>query len=386
MIRTFLSPPDVGQRERDLLLDAFDSNWIAPLGPHVDAFEREFAVAIGVRHAVALSSGTAALHLALHALGIGRGDEVVTSTMTFAATANAIRYVGARPVFVDVSPDSWTLDPDLVEEELRDRERAGHPAAAVLTVDLYGQCADYARLTEICRQYDVPLVEDAAEALGATCGGASAGAFGECAAFSFNGNKIITTSGGGMLVSGRRELVERARHLSTQARDPAPHYQHSVIGFNYRLSNLLAAVGRAQLQSLPDKIERRRAVNRRYRAALAGMPGIRFMPEAAYGRSNSWLTCVTVAPALFGATREDVRLALEAEGIESRPLWKPMHLQPVYEVCAMRNRSVAERLFADGLCLPSGSSLSIDEQQRVIDIVAATSETVAVAARAVRYA
>ena len=372
MQRIYLSPPDAGELERRLLMEAFDSNWIAPLGPHVDAFEREFAESVGVPHAVALSSGTAALHLALLILGIGRGDDVVTSTMTFAATANAIAYVGANPMFVDVSPETWNLDPNLLEEELKWRAERGRQAAAVLAVDLYGQCADYARITGICGRYGVPLIEDAAEGLGATYGTAKAGSFGECAAFSFNGNKIITTSGGGMLVSHRRDIADRARHLSTQARDPEPHYQHSEIGYNYRLSNLLAAIGRGQLQSLPDKLARRRAINDRYRRGLQLVPGVAFMPEADYGRSNCWLTCVTVTPRLFGATREDIRLKLESENIESRPLWKPMHLQPVFRACAMRGGAVSEDLFTHGLCLPSGSSLTAAQQARVMDAFAST--------------
>jgi dTDP-4-amino-4,6-dideoxygalactose transaminase len=374
LTRTYLSPPDVGPEERRLLLDAFDSNWIAPLGPHVEAFEHEFAEAVGVAHAVALSSGTAALHLALQILGVSRGDDVLTSTMTFAATANAITYVGANPVFVDVSPDTWTLDPDLLDEELARRARRGKQAAAVLTVDLYGQCADYGRIAAVCRRHGVPIVEDAAEALGASYGDAHAGAFGECAAFSFNGNKIITTSGGGMLVSNRRDIIERARHLATQARDPAPHYQHSEIGFNYRLSNLLAAVGRGQLRSLPEKIARRRAVNDAYRRALQ-LPGLEFMPESGYGRSNCWLTCITVSPTGFGASREDIRLALEVENIESRPLWKPMHLQPVFSACPVLGGSVARDLFERGLCLPSGSTLRAADQARVIDVIASTHAT-----------
>jgi pyridoxal phosphate-dependent aminotransferase EpsN len=370
LTRTYLSPPDVGSEERLLLLDAFDSGWIAPLGPHVDAFEREFAKYVGVPHAVALSSGTAALHLALQILNVARGAQVLTSTMTFAATANAITYVGATPAFVDVSRDTWNLDPDLLEQELERHSRNGKQVAAVVSVDLYGQCADYGRITDICARFGVPLVEDAAEALGATYSGISAGTFGECAAFSFNGNKIITTSGGGMLVSHRKDIVTRARHLATQARDSAPHYQHSDIGYNYRLSNLLAALGRGQLKSLPGKLTRRRAVNEAYRDSLSQLPGIDFMPEAGYGRSNCWLTCVTVDPALFGASREDIRLALEAENIESRPLWKPMHLQPVFNACPVVGGSVAEELFERGLCLPSGSSLTRADQSRIIDVVA----------------
>jgi dTDP-4-amino-4,6-dideoxygalactose transaminase len=367
--RIYLSPPDMGRAERELLLDAFDSGWIAPLGPHVDDFEREFAAAVDVPFAVALSSGTAALHLALEILGVGRRNEVITSTLTFAATANAICYQGARPVFLDVSSATWTIDPDLLEEELASRARRNRPAAAVVAVDLYGQCADYERIERVCREYGVPLIEDAAEGLGATCGSRPAGAFGACAAFSFNGNKIITTSGGGMLVSRRREIVERARHLSTQARQPAPHYEHEEVGYNYRLSNLLAAIGRGQLASLGDKIARRREINARYRAALGALPGVAFMPEAEYGRSNSWLTCLTLDPREFGADREMVRQFLESRNIESRPVWKPMHLQPVFQNCEARRGQVAEALFRDGLCLPSGSGLATDEQQRVIAAV-----------------
>jgi dTDP-4-amino-4,6-dideoxygalactose transaminase len=366
MPRIYLSPPDVGALERQFLLDAFDSNWIAPLGPHVDRFEAEFAAAIGVPHAVALSSGTAALHLALLANGVGRGDEVLTSTLTFAATANAITYVGAEPVFIDSSAETWTLDPDLLEDELAARAKRRRLPAAVVTVDLYGQCCDYARVAEACGRYGVPLIEDAAEALGASCGTRSAGAFGTCAAFSFNGNKIITTSGGGMLVSHDRGMVERVRHLATQARDPAPHYEHSETGFNYRLSNLLAALGRAQLEGLAERIGKRRAIRARYETALGLRRGLRFLPEARYGRSNAWLTCLTIDEAEFGASREDVRLHLESQDIETRPVWKPMHLQPVFRHCQIRGGGVSARLFETGLCLPSGSALSGQEQASVI--------------------
>ena len=366
MNRIYLSPPDVGPEERELLLDAFDSGWIAPLGPHVDAFECELAEAVGVPHAVALSSGTAALHLGLRILGVGRGDEVITSTLTFAATANAICYQGAAPVFLDVSRDTWNLDPDLLEEELAARNRRNERPAAVVPVDLYGQCADYQRITEICERFGVPVLEDAAEALGASCGSRRAGAFGDCAAFSFNGNKIITTSGGGMLVSRRRDIVERARHLSTQARKPAAHYEHEDIGFNYRMSNLLAAVGRGQLARLEQKVARRRGLNLAYRAALGGYAGVSFMPEAPYGRSNAWLTVVTIDAEAFGADREAIRRHLESRNVESRPVWKPMHMQPVFRSCEVRGGDVAGQLFRDGLCLPSGSSLTDDQQRFVI--------------------
>ena len=365
MTRIYLSPPDVGPEERELLLDAFDSGWIAPLGPHVDAFERELAAAVGVPYAVALSSGTAALHLGLQILGVGRGDEVITSTLTFAATANAICYQAASPVFLDVSRDTWNLDPDLLEEELASRNRRNRLPAAVVPVDLYGQCADYARISTICERFGVPVLEDAAEALGASCGSRRAGAFGDCAAFSFNGNKIITTSGGGMLVSHRRDIAERARHLSTQARQPAAHYEHEEVGFNYRMSNLLAAVGRGQLARLEQKVARRRGIKLAYRAALGGHAGVSFMPEAPYGHSNAWLTVVTIDAAAFGTDREAIRLHLESRNVESRPVWKPMHMQPVFRSCEVRGGDVAGQLFRDGLCLPSGSSLT-DEQQRFV--------------------
>ena len=365
MKRIFLSPPDVGPNERRLMLDAFDSNWIAPVGPHLDAFEREFAETIGVPHAVALSSGTAALHLGLIAAGVQRGDRVVTSTLTFAATANAALYLGAKPVFVDVSPQTWTLDPDLVAEELAASAKRGRRVGAVIAVDLYGQCADYGRLLQITERYGVPLIADSAEALGASYRGVKAGGFGLCAAFSFNGNKIITTGGGGMLVSHDRAVAERVRHLATQAREPVAHYEHLEVGYNYRMSNLLAAVGRGQLATLSGKVAIRREINQWYRSALT-QPGISFMPEAAYGRSNGWLTCIRIAADAFGATRDEVRTHLEAQGIESRPVWKPLHLQPAFRGCETRGGGIARGLFLDGLCLPSGSSLSLGDQCRVI--------------------
>lgn len=365
MVRVYLSPPHMGEQERALLLEAFDSNWIAPLGPHVDAFERELAAKVGVPHAAALSSGTAGIHLALEILGVGPGDEVIASSLTFSATANPIVYRGATPVFVDSSRETWNMDPGLLEEELAACAKRGKLPKAVIAVDLYGQCADLGAISRACARYDVPLIEDAAEALGATYGDRSAGSFGAFGIFSFNGNKIITTSGGGMLVSSRKDWIERARHLATQARDPAPHYQHTRIGYNYRMSNLLAAVGRGQLRVLEQRVEQRRANNAYYRSALKDVPGIVFMPEAFYGRSNCWLTCVLIDPGLYGMTREDVRLRLDALGIESRPVWKPMHLQPVFSACRVRGGAVAEELFEKGLCLPSGSSLAAADREQV---------------------
>jgi dTDP-4-amino-4,6-dideoxygalactose transaminase len=361
MSRLFLSPPDVGPRERELLLDAFDSNWIAPLGPHVDAFECEFAEFVGVAHAAALSSGTAALHLALMLLGVRSGDDVLVPTLTFAATANAVTYVGARPVFLDSEWATWNVDPSLVEEELAERARAGRPQpAAVIVVDLYGQCASYDPILETCARHGVPVIEDAAEALGATYRGRAAGSFGAVNVFSFNGNKIITTSGGGMLAADDAVLVERARHLSTQAREPAPHYEHHEIGFNYRMSNLLAALGRAQLEGLPAKVARRREVNRAYRAALADIAGIDFLPDAPDGEPTNWLTVVTLDDPT------PVRDHLASLDIEARPAWKPMHLQPVFAGCPVRGGAVAEAIFRRGLCLPSGSSMTDADVERVV--------------------
>ncbi len=373
MARIYLSPPHASGRELELVTEAIESNWLAPLGPHVDAFERELAEAVDVEHAVALSSGTAALHLALVVLGIGAGDEVACSSLTFAASANAITYTGALPFFVDCD-ETWTIDPTLLDEALADRRRAGARVRAVLAVDLYGQCCDYDALHDVCERHDVTLLQDAAESLGATYRGRPAGGQGALAAFSFNGNKIITTSGGGMLVSADPGLVEHARKLSTQARDPAPHYQHTEIGFNYRLSNLLAALGRAQLESLPARVAARRRLNTRYQGLFADTPGISFMPEAGWGEGNRWLTCIVVDPEVFGADREAIRLALEAEDIESRPVWKPMHLQPVFAGHRAYGGEVAATLFDRGLCLPSGSALTDDDLARIAEIVRATGD------------
>ena len=322
-----------------------------------------------VPYAAALSSGTAALHLALLLIGVKQGDEVLCSTFTFSASANPIIYCGASPVFIDSSAATWNMDPLLLEEELLACKKRGKLPRAIIVVDLYGQCADYDPILKVCAEYGVPVIQDAAEALGATYRGKSAGSFGDMGVFSFNGNKIITTSGGGMLVSSNKEVIERARFLATQARDPAPHYQHSHIGYNYRLSNILAAMGRGQLENLDKKIARRREINKFYRKSLSGISGIDFMPIALYGESNYWLTCITIDPVQAKATTEDIRNALEKENIESRPLWKPMHLQPVFQSYRVRGGAVTEKLFAEGLCLPSGSGMTQAEQQRVVDII-----------------
>jgi pyridoxal phosphate-dependent aminotransferase EpsN len=359
----YLSPPHLAGNELELLADALSSNWVAPLGPHVDAFEAELASVTGVPHALALSSGTAALHLALLVLGIGPGDEVACADLTFVATANAIRYVGAEPVFIDCDETTWTLDPNLLEHALAERPRV----AAVITVDLYGQCCDYDAIAGVCSPRTIPVIQDAAEALGSTYRGAPAGAQGDLAVFSFNGNKIVTSSGGGALLAHNEEWLDQARKLATQAREPVVHYEHSELGFNYRLSNLLAAVGRAQLATLCDRVAARRRINARYRELLADAPGITFMPEAFYGCGNNWLSCVLVDRDAFGADREAVRLALKAADIEARPLWKPMHLQELYSHAAIYGGAVSTALFERGLCLPSGSALTDEEQSLIVE-------------------
>ena len=375
--RVYLSSPHLGSREFEFVREAFATNWIAPLGPHVDAFEREFCAKVGCGHAAALSSGTAALHLALKLAGVQRGNYVLCSTLTFSASANPIVYEGAVPVFVDSERTSWNLDPDLVAYALADGARRGRLPRALVAVHLYGQPADLDPIAELCARYGVVLIEDAAEALGAeyrTRDGRSVhpGTVGRLGIFSFNGNKIITTSGGGMLVSDDESLIRKARFLATQARDPAPHYQHSEIGYNYRLSNVLAGIGRGQLEVLDRRVDARRAVCAYYERAFADLPGFRFMPEAPWGRSTRWLTCITVDPAAFGADREAIRLALESENIESRPVWKPMHLQPVFADCPRYGGAVAEELFERGLCLPSGSNLREEDLARVVAIVRRT--------------
>jgi dTDP-4-amino-4,6-dideoxygalactose transaminase len=373
--RIYLSPPHLSGREAELVQEAIASNWITTLGPQNDAFERELGALVGVPHAVALSSGTAALHLAFVALGIGAGDEVACANLTFAASANAIVYTGATPFFVDCDEATWTMDPELLDRAIAERRGAGARVRAVLAVDLYGQCCDYGAIQAVCERHGVVLVQDAAESLGATYRGAPAGGQGAVAAFSFNGNKIITTSGGGMLVSEDRDLVEHARKLSTQAREPFAHYEHVELGFNYRMSNVLAALGRAQLESLPEKVAVRRRLRERYRAMLGAVPGIAFMPEASYGEGNAWLTCVLVEPEAFGADREAIRLALEEEDIEARPLWKPMHLQPLYAGHTTFGGEVSARLFERGLCLPSGSALTEEQQDRVVAAMLALRRT-----------
>jgi dTDP-4-amino-4,6-dideoxygalactose transaminase len=372
-----LSTPHMGDRELEFVKQAFDTNWIAPVGPHIDAFEQEFCQVIGASHSAAVSSGTAAIHLALRLVGIQPGDEVFCSSLTFVATANPITYLGAKPVFIDCDRISWNMNPDLLWGTLQRRAKTGNLPKAVIVVHLYGQSADIDPILEACDRYGIPLIEDAAESLGATYKGRSPGTFGRIGIYSFNGNKIITTSGGGMLVSNDEQLVSKARFLATQARDGqspakgdrAPHYQHSEIGYNYRLSNVLAGIGRGQLRVLNERVAARRRNFDIYQKALGKLPGIEFMPEVSFGQATRWLTCLTINPEAFGADREQVRLALAEQQIESRPVWKPLHLQPVFANCEYVGGAVSEDLFARGLCLPSGSNLTTEDLERVIDAI-----------------
>ncbi|HEX8431015.1 MAG TPA: aminotransferase class I/II-fold pyridoxal phosphate-dependent enzyme [Longimicrobium sp.] len=371
--RIFLSSPHMGGGEEAFVAEAFATNWIAPLGPHVDAFEAEFCEKTGAGHAAAVSSGTAALHLALILCGVGPGDEVVVSTLTFSASVNPIVYQGATPIFVDSERGSWNVDPALLAEAVEARVAAGRKPKAVMLVHLYGQSADIDPVLAVCERHGIALIEDAAEALGATYRGRTPGTFGRFGIFSFNGNKIITTSGGGMLVSDDGDAIAHARKLATQARDAAPHYQHSEIGYNYRLSNVLAAIGRGQLRVLDDRVAARQRNFAYYAEALADLPGWEMMPEAEWGTHSRWLTCLTIDPAEFGADREEVRVALEAENIEARPVWKPMHMQPVFAMHPVFGGEVAEALFLRGLCLPSGSNLSESDLERVVGAIRAVS-------------
>jgi len=367
-----LSSPHLGDLEREFVEEAFRTNWIAPLGPNVDSFERELAERVGVRHAAAVSSGTAAIHLALILLGVERGDVVFCSALTFAASANPIMYQGAEPVFIDSEPGSWNLSPLALEEAFHDARVNRKMPKAVIVVNLYGQSADFDPIAEICARYGVPIVEDAAESLGATYKSRPSGSLGEIGVFSFNGNKIITTSGGGMLVSQDQTLVARARFLSTQAREQALHYEHRVVGYNYRMSNILAGVGRGQLRVLDDRVEARRKIFQRYRDGLSGSQLIHWMPEPDWSRSNRWLTACTIDSEAGGLTVGQIINHLAVERIEARPVWKPMQMQPVFAGCkyfAHEGQSVSQHLFEQGICLPSGSNMSEDQQDRVIELL-----------------
>lgn len=353
-------------RELEFVQQAFASNYIAPLGPMVTGFEEDFAALSGISHCAALSSGTAALHIALRLLGIGRGDIVLASSLTFIGSVSPVTFLGAEPVFIDSDTATWNMDPNLLSDAVKDYCRQGKTPAAVVVTDLYGQCADYDALREVLDRNGIPLVIDAAESVGATYKGRHAGKGGICAAYSFNGNKIITTSGGGMLAAEDGDFVSRARWLSQQARENAPHYEHVEVGYNYRMSNIVAAIGRGQLTALSQRVDAKRQLAARYEQALGHLPGISFMPEASYGRSNRWLTVMQVDEQAFGASPETIRLALERENIESRPVWKPMHMQPVFRQCAVYGGRVSESLFAKGLCLPSGTAMTDQDFERVI--------------------
>ncbi len=368
--RIYLSPPHMSGNELTYIHEAFDANWVAPIGPQLTAFENALSSYVGVPHVLGLSSGTAAIHLALMHLGIGAGDEVIVSTLTFSGSVNPIYYVGATPVFIDSETRSWNMDPALLREALADRAKTNNLPKAVIIVHLYGQCADMDQIVQICAEYNVPLIEDAAEALGSTYHGRSAGAFGHVSILSFNGNKIITTSGGGALLSHDENLINHSRKLATQAREHMPHYEHQEIGYNYRLSNILAAIGLGQLEVLEQRIEKRRWIFDYYQQHLSQYPGIGFMPDAGWGRHTRWLTVITIDPKQFGADREAVRVQLETENIESRPLWKPMHMQPVFSSCSIYGGGVSEMLFRDGLCLPSGTALTEQDLERIVALIA----------------
>lgn len=369
MSRIHLSVPHMGELEERYVHEAFASNWLSTVGPNLTAFEAAFSELVEGLPCVALSSGTAAIHLALRLLGVTRDDEVVCPTLTFAGSANPIVYEGARPVFVDSERTSWNLDPDLLTEALEARARRGRLPRAVIVVHLYGQSADLDRLEASCARFDVPILEDAAEAAGTQYRGRQVGVRAPVSAFSFNGNKIITTSGGGMLVAHDRSWVDKARFWSTQSREPKPWYEHEELGFNYRMSNVLAGIGRGQLAVLEDRVAARRAVAFRYRDAFADLPGIQLMPQAAFGRHTNWLSVFTIDEQAFGASRDTVIDALAREDIEARPVWKPMHMQPYFRDCEAVGGAVAEEAFATGICLPSSSSLSWEDQERVIEVV-----------------
>ncbi|GKV66221.1 MULTISPECIES: DegT/DnrJ/EryC1/StrS aminotransferase family protein [unclassified Sporosarcina] len=373
MKRILLSPPHMSGTEQTYINQAFETNWIAPLGPNVDAFENELTEYIGTNGAAATSSGTAAIHLALELLGVGTGDIVFCSSLTFVASANPILYTGATPVFIDSEEETWNMSPISLACAFEDAMAKRQLPKAVIVVNLYGQSAKIDEIVELCNRYEVPMIEDAAESLGSLYKGKKSGSFGGFGVYSFNGNKIITTSGGGMLVSNDVEALSKSRFLATQARDTAKHYQHSTVGYNYRMSNILAGVGRAQLKVLDERVEARRAVFKRYSEALGDIDGIQFMPELKDTYSNRWLTAMTLNPEKLEVTPYDLIDVLESENIEARPVWKPLHLQPLFEGCKFYAHAhgdvVSERLFTGGVCLPSGSSMTVGEQERVIRVV-----------------
>lgn len=363
--KIWLSSPHMGENERHYVNQAFDENWIAPLGPHVDGFEHDLQNYTGAAYVAALSSGTAAVHLALILLGVGSGDEVICQSLTFCGTSNPVVYQGASPVFVDSEADTWNMSPVHLRNAIRDRLQRGKKPKAIIYVHLYGMPAQVDEIQAIAREYGIPLIEDAAEALGSVYYGRPCGTLGDMSVFSFNGNKIITTSGGGALLSSHKDWIRQARYLATQARDTAPYYQHSQIGYNYRMSNICAAIGRGQIEVLDQRVAQRRANYVFYESWLSSWPGVSFLREPKGVLANRWLSCVLIDPEEAGFTHEDMRLALAADNIESRPLWKPMHLQPVYVNCPFYGDGTSELLFTRGLCLPSGSNLTPDDRTRI---------------------
>lgn len=368
--KIWLSSPHMGGKEQEFVKEAFDTNWVAPLGPNVDGLEDDLEAFTGAKHAAALSSGTSAIHLALIMLGVKAGDYVLCQSFTFSASANPIVYQGAIPVFIDSEKDTWNMNPVYLEKAIIDLTANGKKPKAIIPVHLYGLPAKMDEIMAIANRYDIPVIEDAAEALGSTLNGKACGTFGQLGILSFNGNKIITTSGGGALISDNEDYIKKARFLATQARDNAPHYQHSHIGYNYRMSNITAGIGRGQMLVLNDRVAQRRANFEFYKKALSGYAGISFVEELSGAFANRWLTCILVDPTLSGGiTREDIRLALEKENIESRPLWKPMHLQPVFADAPFYGDGTSEKLFENGLCLPSGSNLSESDLERVVKAI-----------------
>jgi dTDP-4-amino-4,6-dideoxygalactose transaminase len=367
--RIFLSPPFLNGKEISFVNEAIESNYIAPLGPQVDLFERTLAEYIGKRHAVAVSSGTAAMHLALQSTGVRPGKIVLASTLTFIGSVSPICFLDAEPVFIDSDAISWNMDPTILQDAIRDLDNNGLRPAAVIPTDIYGQCVDYDAIAEICAIHEIPLIFDSAESLGARYKKRAAGCGGKASILSFNGNKIITTSGGGALITDDKNIADYARKLSQQAREPFPHYEHKEIGYNYRMSNIVAAIGIGQMQDIEWRVQKKREIFKYYAELLEDLPGVTFMPEATYGSCSRWLSVCLIDPTAFGANHETIRLALEAENIESRPVWKPMHLQPVFKDARVYGGSVAEELFTKGLCLPSGLSLTFEDQDRISTII-----------------
>ena len=367
--KIWLSSPNMGGSEKDFVKQAFDENWVSPVGPNIDGFEKDICKYNNINHAAALSSGTSGIHLALILLGVQSGDEVLCSSFTFSASANPIRYQLATPIFVDSEEETWNIDPILLEKAIIDRTKNGNKPKALILVHLYGVSAKMDEILSICKKYEIPIIEDAAEALGSLYKGKALGTFGKFGVYSFNGNKIITTSGGGMLVSNDKKLIEKARFLSSQARDEAPHYQHSQIGYNYRMSNICAGIGRGQMQILNLRVSQKRKIRDFYEKIFNGIEGIKILKENSNSFSNAWLSCILIDPEKIGFGREKLRLAFEKDNIEARPLWKPMHLQPVFENFPSYLNGVSQQLFSQGLCLPSDTNMRENEFKRVEKVI-----------------